>query len=81
MVEALASLMFLTEERYRRINLWTLIDSRKQKSYIKMEYTESPTVYIEAIIITLAIEAHKRRDIHTGSIPAHGVRQVINHDF
>ena len=46
-----------------------------------MEYTASPTVYIEAIIITLAIEAHKRRDIHTGGIPAHGFRQVINNDF
>ena len=52
---ALASLMFLTEKRDIRNKGRTYANGRKQQSYIKIEDYVSPTVSLEAIMITSAI--------------------------
>ena len=46
-----------------------VFDERKQRSYIKIKYASSPTVSLEAIMVTSAIDAHEGRDVATIYIP------------
>lgn len=62
--------MVLTEKRDEIVKGRAVADGRKQHDYRKKEYASSPTVSLEAILITSAISAHEQRDVAT--IGIHG---------
>jgi hypothetical protein len=70
-MDALASLIFLTEKRNGTIKARACADGskqRKQPNYRK-EDAASPTVFNESVFITSAVEAHEGRDVATIDIP------------
>jgi hypothetical protein len=67
--EAINQLMFLTQKRCGRVKARSCADGRQQRRYIKKEDASSPTVALEAIFITLRIEAKERRSAATIDIP------------
>ena len=56
-VKALSSLLFIKEKRNGIVKSRTCVDGSPQREYIKKEDTASPTMAIESVFITGAIEA------------------------
>lgn len=67
---AVGSLMLLKEKRDQTIRGWMVADGRKQRETATKGEAASPTVCVESIFITAAIEAHERRDIATVDLPS-----------
>ena len=66
---ALKYLMFLKEKRCGRIKGRGCADGRKQRLYKTKEETSSPTVSIEALLLSCMIDAMEKRDVATLDIP------------
>jgi hypothetical protein len=66
---ALEYLMFLKKKRCGRIKGRGCADGRKQREYTSKEDASSPTVSIEALMLSCVIDATEKRDIATVDIP------------
>ncbi|MHA7927606.1 MAG: reverse transcriptase domain-containing protein, partial [Marinobacter sp.] len=66
---ALQYLMFLKEKRCGKIKARGCADGRKQRVYMNKEETSSPTVSLEALMLSCAIDAEEERDVATADIP------------
>jgi Reverse transcriptase (RNA-dependent DNA polymerase) len=66
---ALHYLMFLKKKRCGRIKGRGCADGRKQRIYTTKEEASSPTVSIEALMLSCVIDAKERRDVATLDIP------------
>ena len=67
--EALASLIFLKEKRDGTIKARACEDGRKQGEITAEEEAASPTVSLESVFITCAIEAKEQRDVAVMDLP------------
>ncbi len=67
---AVGSLMFLKEKRDQSIRGRMVADGRKQRETARKGDAASPTVCVESIFITAAIEAFERRDVATVDLPS-----------
>ena len=67
--KALAYLMFLKEKRDGSIKGRGCADGRKQRGWMDKEDTSSPTVSIQALILSCMIDAKEERDTATADIP------------
>jgi hypothetical protein len=67
---ALRYLMYLKQKRCGRIKARGCSDGRKQRIYKTKEETSSPTVSLEALLLTSIIDAQEERDVATVDIPA-----------
>ena len=61
--------MFLVEKRSGEINARACANESMQQQYISKENAASPTLNIQSVFITAAIEAHKRRNVVKLDIP------------
>ena len=61
--ESLELLMFLKEKRYGSVKGWAYADSWKQRPGSSKEDATSPTVLLEAVLITSVIDAYKERKL------------------
>ena len=61
--------MCMSEKMYGSIKELICANGRKQWAYIKKLDTSSPTLPLEAIITTSAMEAHKWREMYGIDIP------------
>ncbi len=77
---ALASLMFITEERTDEVKAQGCADGRKQREHIAKEEATIPTVASEAIFIQGTIFAREHCDVATCDIPG-AFLQVDNPDY
>jgi hypothetical protein len=68
-VQALSSLMFLTQKRDGRIKGRACANGSKQREYISKESATSPTVATDSLMITAAIDVIEMRDIVALDIP------------
>jgi hypothetical protein len=66
---ALEYLMFLSEKRDGRIKARGCADGRKQRAYIAKEDASSPTVSLEALLLTTVIDAKENRYVATVDVP------------
>jgi hypothetical protein len=66
---ALQYLMFLKKKRNGIIKGRGCADGRKQRSYTPKEEASSPTVAIEAVMLSCVMDAMERRDVATVDIP------------
>jgi len=66
---ALQYLMFLKKKRCGRIKGRGCADGRKQRLYKSKEETSSPTVSIESLMLSCAIDAKERREVLSCDIP------------
>ncbi len=66
---ALMYLMFLKKKRCGRIKGRGCADGRKQRVYKRKEETSAPTVAIESVMISCAIDAYERRFVATADVP------------
>ena len=78
--DAINQLMFITEKRCGKIKARSCADGRKQREYIKKEDASSPTVSLEAIMLTMAIEAAEGREVATIDIPGAFLHTDIDED-
>ena len=67
--DALASLIFLKEKRDGTVKARACADGRKQRETTAEEEAASPTVSLESVFITCAIEAKERRDVAVMDLP------------
>jgi hypothetical protein len=75
---ALRYLMFLKEKRCGRIKGRGCIDGRKQRLWKNKEDTTSPTVSIEALLLSCMIDAREERDVATIDIPVAFMQAFID---
>eukprot|EP00804_Cyclotella_cryptica_P006122 CCRYP_010732-RA/>CCRYP_010732-RA protein AED:0.20 eAED:0.22 QI:0/0/0/1/1/1/2/0/901 len=68
-LQALSSLMFLTQKRDGQIKGRACANGSKQRGYIDKELATSPTVLTDSLMITATIDAVDLRDIVTLDIP------------
>lgn len=61
--------MFLKKKRSGRIKGRGCADGRKQRAYTNKEDASSPTVAIEALMLSCVIDAKEGRDVATVDIP------------
>jgi hypothetical protein len=61
--------MFLKKKRCGTIKARGCADGRKQREYTSNEETSSPTVAIEALMLSCIIDAKEGRDVATTDIP------------
>jgi Reverse transcriptase (RNA-dependent DNA polymerase) len=66
---ALEYLMFLKKKRCGRIKGRGCANGRKQREYTSKEDASSPTVSIEALMLSCVIDATEKRDVATVDIP------------
>jgi hypothetical protein len=66
---ALEYLMFLKKKRSGKIKGRGCADGRKQRVYTAKEEASSPTVSIEALMMSCVIDAKEERDVATSNIP------------
>ena len=66
---ALNYLMFLKKKRNGRIKGRGCADGRKQRLHTSKEDASSPTVAIEAVMLSCVIDAYERRDVGIVDIP------------
>ena len=78
--EALSSLMFLTEKRCGRIKARACVNGSPQRDYIKKEDAASPTVMLDSVMITSAIDAHEGRKVVTCDIPGAFLHAELNEE-
>ena len=76
--KALRYLMFLKEKRCGRIKGRGCIDGRKQRLWKSKEDTTSPTVSIEALLLSCMIDAKEERDVATIDIPVAFMQALID---
>ena len=67
--KALESLIFIKEKRDGMLKGRTCADGRKQCSHVKKEDAASPTVSLEAVLLTCVMEAKEERDVAIINIP------------
>ena len=67
--EALASLIFLKEKRDGTIKARACADGRKQRETTAIEEAASPTMSVESVFMTCAIEAKEHRDVAVLDLP------------
>ncbi|VEU38525.1 unnamed protein product [Pseudo-nitzschia multistriata] len=67
--KALAYLMFLKEKRCGKIKGRGCADGRKQRNWMSKEDTTSPTVSIQALMLSCMMDAYEGRDVATADIP------------
>ena len=60
-VRALSSLVFLKENRSRKVKGRACVNGAPQRAYICKEDASSPTVAKKSVFITLVIAAHEKR--------------------
>ena len=63
------SLIFLTEKRDGRIKARHCANGSTQRAYMDKEQVSSPTVSLEALLLTAVIDAEENRDVATCDIP------------
>ena len=63
--KALRSITLVKEKRCGRIKGRTVADGRPQRDYIPQEDSTSPTVSIEALMLSIAIDAKEKRHVAT----------------
>mmetsp|Transcript_3572 Transcript_3572/g.6926 ORF Transcript_3572/g.6926 Transcript_3572/m.6926 type:complete len:274 (+) Transcript_3572:3364-4185(+) len=68
-MQALESLMFLTEKRNGDIKGCMCADGRKQRGFLGKTETASPTVISDSVLLTSAIDAAERRDVAVLDLP------------
>jgi hypothetical protein len=68
-LKALQYLMYLKKKRCGRIKGRGCADGRKQRVYKSKEESSSPTVAIESLFLTAAIDAKEKRHVATCDIP------------
>jgi hypothetical protein len=68
-LEALSSLMFMTQKRCRKVKSRACVNGSKQRQWIKKEDAASPTVMTDNVMLTSLIEAHEYRKVITLDIP------------
>ena len=66
---ARSSLMFLTEKMDGAIKARACADGSKQQEYMTKEEVAAPTVMLEPIFVTAAIDAKEGRDIAVMDLP------------
>ena len=66
--KALRAITLVQEKRCGKIKGRTVADGSSQRSYINAEDAASPTVSLEALMITAAIDATEHRDVATADI-------------
>ena len=66
---ALQYLMFLKQKRNGTIKGCGCADSRKQRTYMSKEDASSPTVAIESVLLSCAIDEMENRNVATIDIP------------
>jgi hypothetical protein len=66
---AMESLIFLVETKDGRIKARACAIGSTQQEYKNKEDSASPTVAIESILLTAAIEAKDHREVMTANIP------------
>ena len=66
--KALRAITLIKEKRSGKIKGRTIADGRSQRHYISSDGSLSPTVSIEALYISLAIDENKGRDIATCNV-------------
>ena len=79
--KALKYLMFLKEKRCGRIKGRGCADGRKQRLYKTKEETSSPTVSIEALLLSCMIDAMENRDVATLDIPGAFMQAMIDEEL
>jgi hypothetical protein len=67
--DALEYLMILKKKRCGKIKGQGCADGRKQCVYIAKEEASSPTVSIEALMMSCVVDAKEKRDVATANIP------------
>ena len=67
--KALESLIFITEKRDGRIKARACANGSKQRQWMSKEDTSSPTVSLQSVFMTCAIEAHEGREVAIIDIP------------
>ena len=70
--------MFLKEKWCGRIKGLGCIDGRKQRLWKSKEDTTSPTVSIEALLLSCMIDAKEERDVATIDIPVAFMQALID---
>ena len=68
-INALTSLMFLTEKRSGKIKARACANGSVQRKHVAKEEATAPTVTSEAIFVQATIYAHKSRDVATCDLP------------
>ncbi len=66
---ALSTVVFMKQKRDGRIKTRSCVNGSPQRNYIKKEDVTSPTVGIDNVFTTGAINAHEGRDVMTFDIP------------
>ena len=66
---SLESLIFITEKRDGRMKARTCGNGSKQRQWMIKEDTSSPTVSIQSVFLTSAIEAHENCEVAVIDIP------------
>ena len=66
---ALSTVVFMKQKRDGRIKTRSCVNGSPQRDYIKKEDATSPTVGIDNVFTTGAINAHEGRDVMTFDIP------------
>jgi hypothetical protein len=67
--QAMGSIMFLTEKRDGSIKARNVADGRKQRTWMAKDEATSPTVLLEALILTCVIAAKEGRKVVVVDIP------------
>ena len=65
---ALRSITLVTKKRSGKIKGRTVADGRKQRDYIPRDDITLPTISTEALMISLAIDAHEGRKVSTADV-------------
>jgi hypothetical protein len=79
-IDALSSLIFLTQKRDGRVKGRTCINGSKQRRWISKDAAVSPTVATESVMITAAIEAYELRRVITLDIPGAFLHAELDED-
>jgi Reverse transcriptase (RNA-dependent DNA polymerase) len=78
---ALQYLMFLKKKRCGKIKARGCADGRKQRIYKTKEETSAPTVSIESVMLTCAIEAYEHRVVATADVPGAFMHADMDEDL
>ena len=78
---ALKYLMFLKEKRCGRVKARRCADGRKQRLYKTKAETSSPTISIEALLLSCLIDAMEERDVATCDLPGAFMQADIDEEL
>ena len=65
---ALRAIVLIKKKRCGKIKCRTVADGRPQKKIFTKDETTSPTVLLEALLLSLLIDAKEERDVATGNV-------------